>query len=404
MEVLRLNPTTYMPDAIIEGYNSMIWTERYQDPGDFELKTPLVTQTWNLLPELSFISLRDSKEVMFVEDHSIGRDSEGWPELTITGRTLDAYFENREVLGDYQKKHKMAQIYSLAEAALVVIWNSFINDTGQDVMHADARGLSVYGVLPGVVVSDSTTLVSFIRRRWTHKDSASEPIFRFIRRGRLGVRMIRPNSLNANIVTVSSTLGNKGIITRNLVANTSLLRFDLFNGVDRSREQSINEPVIFHFDSGHIDDPKYLFSIKNEKNRIRVTSSVGDQLFYRDGIINTGFDRRHLIHDVGTPGTDESVTEFQADFDSFAEEALDEHDRVNLIDGEISLQAPYKYGTHYSLGDKVTLLAEYDIEQTMMVGEYVRTEDIAGDRGYPGLVVSNATVSVASGPSSSSLL
>ncbi len=78
---------------------------------------------------------------------------------------------------------------------------------------------------------------------------------------------------------------------------------------------------------------------------------------------------------------------FKENLFEVGEVALEEHERVELFDGKIFSEAPYQYNKHYFLGDKVSLLAEYDFDQTMRVIEYVRTEDVEGDRGYPGLEV-----------------
>ncbi len=58
------------------------------------------------------------------------------------------------------------------------------------------------------------------------------------------------------------------------------------------------------------------------------------------------------------------------------------------MDGQISEESPFKLGRDYYLGDRVTLLGQYDFAQSMRVSEYIRTEDADGDRGYPGLVTS----------------
>ena len=106
MEVLRLNPTTYLPDSLVEGYTSMIWTERYLENGEFEMKTPKVSETKALIPENSMLSLLDTQEVMFVETHSIGRDSNGISELTVKGRTFETFLQ-KLYLQDNSKEAKL---------------------------------------------------------------------------------------------------------------------------------------------------------------------------------------------------------------------------------------------------------------------------------------------------------
>ncbi len=80
------------------------------------------------------------------------------------------------------------------------------------------------------------------------------------------------------------------------------------------------------------------------------------------------------------------IASFSDDLPEKGEVALRQTERVELFDGTISAESPYEYTKDYFLGDKVTILAEYDFAQTMRVSEYIRTEDSEGDRGYPGLI------------------
>ncbi len=127
MDILRVSRTDFVPNMLIEHCSSKIWTERYQDPGEFELRTSQISQIRKLLPTMSLVSHRETDEVMMVETHSIGRDSAGYPELTVKGRSLDAFGEHRYLEGPYPgKKYKMARDYTAAEAAIVLLWNCFV--------------------------------------------------------------------------------------------------------------------------------------------------------------------------------------------------------------------------------------------------------------------------------------
>ena len=379
---------SYKPIGLVEGYSSLIWTERYQNPGEFLLKTPLVEDTLAVLPEMTLVTLRDSKEVMFVETHSIAQGSEGKPELTIKGRTLEAFLEYRYNHGPYGAKYSMARSYTPVQAAAVLIWNAVVNTTINDVTHGPVWGKSFYETVRNTAVSNSVTISGTSSRRWLQGGSTYPQLIDLLRLNNLGIRMIRPDSGPAQIVTVNTTDGSKGLITNNVVAETTKLRFDLYNGLNRTVSQSTNPRVIFHHEAGHILDPSYLFSVSDFRNDAFVVASTGIAEVFRDPDDSdlTGLDRRGLWVDAGQPGPDESPTDFQADIPDFALKELQKYNRTALFEGQISEQAPYIYNTDYGLGDFVTVISEYGVQKTMQIGEYVRTSDISGERGYPGLI------------------
>jgi hypothetical protein len=100
MELVSLNQNTWEHSDLVEGYSSLIWTERYLGAGDFTLKSRKVNQMRDALPRKSKVSLRDSQEVMTVETHSID-PIEGGDEITITGRTFETILESRTTVIPY---------------------------------------------------------------------------------------------------------------------------------------------------------------------------------------------------------------------------------------------------------------------------------------------------------------
>lgn len=188
--------------------------------------------------------------------------------------------------------------------------------------------------------------------------------------------------------------GTRGDVSKVSTPGISGIRLDVYNGLDRTRFQSDREPVIFHYDSGHVNSPKYLFSIKDFYNLALVTSSLGvTEVWPVTGTTPpstppTGLDRRVLHVDGGTQG-DALLADFTQSVIQKGMVELAKHNRMILFDGAISSVSPYIYGVHYFLGDEVTLLAQYDFEAEMTVAEYVRTEDHEGDRGFPTLILSS---------------
>lgn len=423
MEVWRLNKDNFIPDLYIEGgehgYTSMIWTERYNTDGEFELKTPLVDWTKNNLPEGSLITHRETNETMMVETHSIGRDSDGAAELTVTGRALTAFTNFRHLEGPYpKKKYKMSKLYSTKEAALILLWNSLVNPTTHDVTRAGPWERDILDTVPDSVVTDSTTKSRTPKKRWLTGGQMGPQLNALLVQGNIGFRTIRPNTGPARRVSVSTD--DKGGITYTNDSYIPNLRWDLYDGVDRRYVTGNSTEVIFSYAAGHVDEPSYLWSISNYMTMAFVISGAGVRQYWRDRASEKtlgGLDRRVVWVDGGTidladiPSADDQKDnetdaefrarvravkaqntadkeEFKDNLDDMGEQNLDKTDKTHIMDGKISPDCPYEYGPdkHYYLGDTVSLLGEYGFNQPMRVAEYVRTDDAEGDRGYPGLV------------------
>jgi hypothetical protein len=394
MDVMKVDPTSYLPGPLVEGYSSMIWTERFLEVGDFHLTTPKIEETKLLIPEGSLITLRDSREVMLVETHNIEVSKEGIPELKVDGRTLESHLDNRALGNVYQTPWVAYKQYKTSEISAYLLWNFLVNTTNQD------PGL-VGGIkdpkdaVPGFVVTDSTTIVEAVKE-WSLQEGQVYSQFRdILNLGNLGVRGIRPPGTTGNVMTFdTSGGGSRGDVSKVSTPNITGFRLDVYNGLDRTRFQSDREPVIFHYDSGDIDEPKYLLSIKDYKTSAVVVSSIGlTEVWPFTGITPpstppTGLDRRVLFVDGGTQG-DATLPDFTASVIQKGMVELAKHNRMILFDGAISPISNYKYGADYFLGDSVSVLAQYGFEAEMVIAEYIRTEDHEGDRGYPTLVLSN---------------
>ena len=384
MDVLRLNDSTFLPDSVVEGYSSMIWSERFAPAGDFQMKTPKIDQMRALIPEGSLVSLLDSKEVMQVETFSIDKDDNGVPEATIVGRSFETFTENRGFetsLRLVSNPKYFWRVLTTAEQALYFLWNDIVSNP---------TNTPNPNWIPNLVISSNVTKPeNSAFQEVPDIGNVYAKVLDLIQQGGHGIRSIRPVSNDAVLISFDAT----GLPIQTQTAEVTALRLEIYDGVDRTRGQSENTPVVLSYDAGDITDPKYLFSIKDYKNIANVkvdpvAESFENRLFYIDGAseLTTGLDRRVLSVD----STDIKYSSDPSYDTAVAQRAYSElakHNNRLMFGSEVSPLAHYKYGTDYFLGDYVTVAAEYDFEQTMIVTEYIRTEDQAGDRGYPTLVL-----------------
>lgn len=395
--------------ALVEGFSSIIWTERYNVPGDFEFRTPDIERVRAALPEECLVSLRETQEVAMVETHEIEKDDDGEDVLVIRGRTLEFFIEHRiidPIPEYYNKPFRMHRNYTIAQAVEVIFWNFFVNNSDYQVLGPGVTSSirlypSDWFRIPNTVVTDTTPSPEpgDSRRRWLRQGDVAEKVWTYLIRGDLGIRTIRPPSRGGRVwVAAGLNNNNIGIWHKEPWADINDLRWDIYNGLDRTANQMDRPSVIFSYDQGHLTDSKYLFDRKNHKDMIVLVSNAGGQNnYYGHGYAPWGFDMRMMWYDMGkAPGSDGGQPtekelndwfDWVNDFEETAEIELKKQNRGQFIlSTGVSPTAPYVYGVDYELGDKVTVKAEYGGDRTMIVSEYTRTQDAEGERGFPGFI------------------
>lgn len=93
---IYISDTSFRLVAIIDSYESFIWTERYSDYGDFELYLPM--EDLSVLQYLKadyYVEIRESDRTMIIEDIQIDTDVDDGPLLKISGRSLESILDRR---------------------------------------------------------------------------------------------------------------------------------------------------------------------------------------------------------------------------------------------------------------------------------------------------------------------
>ena len=98
MELLVLNQS-FESIAVIDNYKSMIWTDRYNAYGDFEIYFAMDTKLLSFLKEDYYLWSKDSEHCMIIESIKIDADVEDGNQLIVTGRSLESILERRIIWG-----------------------------------------------------------------------------------------------------------------------------------------------------------------------------------------------------------------------------------------------------------------------------------------------------------------
>jgi len=90
---------TYLPKTSLKNFDSFIWTERYQAPGDFKVTIYDDISAVNILPLESLVSHTDTFVVMMVENVDVVREKTGRLKIEISGRSAETFLECRPTAG-----------------------------------------------------------------------------------------------------------------------------------------------------------------------------------------------------------------------------------------------------------------------------------------------------------------
>lgn len=355
MDILLLDENTRRASALVEGWDSFIWTERYIDAGEFKLVTKLVTEHRLQVPLGSYISIRGSSEPMRVENHLINKDEDDIPTLTMSGRTLETILEDRcdaQRLGGTDITHLWSNSFNglglsgvIAEILKDLLFTSPVIDPSINPNDLFVPEVTFNNLIPDGVGNYPVALPL---------NDLYDEILKLLNQGYYGLRGVRPG-----------------------VDDTAFV-MELYQGVDRRSD------VIFRLAQGHIKDSSYLFTIKGQKNIAYVFASENAKMVPAPGVSVdiAGLARKVLTLEVtDTDGTlDDILT-------SKGLAALAASQPKVTYDGEVvPNSSPYLFGRDYGLGDIVQLEADYDFTSPMMVTEYIRSQDDTGEKSYPTLV------------------
>ena len=94
--------TSFKLVGIVDRYTSLIWTDRYDECGDFELTIPYESK-WNSVFQLDYFCRTDySDRWAVIEKIEETKEEDGPLTVIVSGRSLESILERRIVIGDVE--------------------------------------------------------------------------------------------------------------------------------------------------------------------------------------------------------------------------------------------------------------------------------------------------------------
>jgi len=348
---------------VVESYESLIWTERWAQYGDFQLDISPNMADKILTTQGTMLAIDRSNRVMFVNEVENALTEEGKRVLRITGFSLEAKLLERP--NDY------TAIVSGAGATQVTLGPATPGDIMRTLFHAICRTnpapfdsdnmpfiqAGVYSPATTIPEPDEViTVQSPLNNLYDTLKSIAEV-------SKLGFRIVRP-------------------------ADDSKLYFEVYTGNDRTTAQTVNSHVVFSPELDTLDNYKELTSTKAYRNVAYVYAPNGSRIVYGDNADTStaGFEKHILIVDASDLDGPAGPT---LD-DQMAQRGREELAKANIVwgfDGEIPQASKYAYGTYYELGDLVEQRTSSGLINKMRVTEQIFSHDAEGERSYPTLTV-----------------
>lgn len=359
MEPYTLN-RKFLPQSTLDGFRSIIWTERYYGDSEVELVVPATSEMIQKLPVGTFLGLPESDEVMILEAMKIEKG-----DLKLTGISLLPWLNNRFVRTSVVAGDKFWYISDMPPGQ--ILWHVIDNMCVAGSPYLD-------GTINTGVTNPQQLVIPGLGLRDFDKSGDNITV---------GVSFEKPVYDAMREIATTYEVGMQ--ITLDSVSDTSYsLGFRSYKGLDHTSGQSQNPVVRFSPQMDSLTDSQELQSIAALKTLVYVFApdNVGSVpgVGSLSGSQYTGFDLRALMLFADDVVADPTLIDI---LNSRAKDALAANRFVKVIDGEIVPTAQFKYGVHYNLGDIIEVQGNSNIVQTSRVTEYIRSQDEAGEKAYP---------------------
>lgn len=337
--------------SVLDSYESIIWTDRYNQCGDFEIYTSMNYTMLNQIRQDYYLWSRDSEHTMVIEDIEIKTDVDDGNTLVIVGRSLESILDRR------------------------IVWK-------QTILSGNFQN-GIKKLLDENVISPSDTnrkIDNFI-----FVESTDEAITSLT---------IDAQYTGENLYEVicdacaSKDIGFKVTLTEDLK-----FAFQLYAGANRSYDQIVNPHVVFSPAFENIINSNYLESKKTLKT-VTLVAGEGEGSDRKTVSVEissgggSGLSRRELYtdaRDISTTTEDGTIsdTEYNAQLTQRGNEKLAENTITKSFEGEMETTKMFKYGEDFFMGDIVQIVNEFGIESKARVTEMVISQDESGTDSYP---------------------
>lgn len=357
---------TLTPIAIIDDYVSFIWTERYDECGDFELVMAMDPQLLDIFQMDYLLTIKESDKAMIIEEIDVDSNIEDGDRLTITGRSLESILDRRVFDHLITYEDMPLQYPNIADGMVASM-------IGHNICHTYRN----YTVDSHRVISNLSYVMTTDSRITSLTGSGQYQ--------------------GTNLYNAISDLCKDAKIGFKIVLDGTDFKMSLYMGEDRSYDQTTNDYVVFSPEFDNIVSSNYVNSQKTYANYAYVggegegNDKVVVSAYFADGrVVPSGFSRKEVfinasgISSKKEDGTTMSASAYKALLTNQGKMELAGNYKMKTgFDGEVDATRLFVYGRDFFLGDIVQVADAYGNSGTCYISEMIISDDENGYAIYP---------------------
>lgn len=334
--------------SVLDGYESLIWTDRYNASGDFEIYTPISSDFLQYMIPGYYLFNTETNKIMIIEDLSVTSEVETGVHISVVGKSLESILSRR------------------------VIWEqkTFLNTDPIEI---------IFSLLQSEIEQPTNE-----RRKITNFKHLPAP-------ENLPSRdPIDLNLFGESLEEVIETLCASYSIGYSIVLNEhDEFVFSLYYGTDRSYAQDANPWVRFSTEYDNLVDANYQEVHSSYRNAILIKGEedMDTHVIFKaeydleDAI---GLERREMYTDSADINRNDDDhnpipdSQYQALLIQRGKEVLAENKTGTVFEGGVETHVSFQYNKDYFLGDVVQIVTPTNIEARARITEIIRSFNDSG--------------------------
>lgn len=360
----------FLKEDVIDGFISIIWTERYNGNSEVEFTVPISIEMINKLPVGTFLGIEESDELMILETLNIEDDK-----LKLTGISVLPWLNNRFVRTS--ALHQDRYWYLEGETPGWILWAM--------VYYMTVGGEYLDGTTPTGIPDPEQFIIPELGLEDYDKSGSS-------------IKVGIPYGPLYDAMLEIANAYDMGMQIRLDINASPPLQFRSYKGIDRTSTQTDNPVVRFSPEMDSFTEIKELQSIAKLKTQVyafapglnpaegepdlRTTPGIS----ILAGSEYTGFNLRAKLlfaEDITTDQVGGSSSTLLDILNNKAQTELALNNYIKTVDGEIVPDNQFQYGIHYNLGDIIEVQGNTGTIEKSRITEYIRSQDNDGEKAYP---------------------
>ena len=356
MNILVLNQN-FETISIIDSFESMLWVDRYDEPGEFEIYTAVREDLLKYPVPNNYLKFKESDKLMIIENLEIITSAEEGNHIKITGRSLESILDRR-VISTMANAQELNVTGNLQTSIKNLITNNIISPTDT------SRKIDNFVFAE----SSDAGIVDLTYENQFKGESVLDIVEQMCQSRDLGFKIV----LN----------------------NANQFEFSLYKGADRSYSNEYNDFVIFKPSFDNIIKADYTEKNSEAKTFCYLHAQYSSGSSQVDKIVTkgegTGLLRKEVYVDSSISlESGMTMATWESMLNEDAAASLSERKVKKAFDGECETTRMFVYSRDFFLGDIVQVADEYGHETPSRITEYLWSISDSGTENYPTFTAIN---------------